>query len=304
LQRRYALLDVFTDRPLAGNQLAVVYDADGLDAGLMQAIAAEFRLSETVFCITPENAVHAARLRIFTPGRELPFAGHPTIGCAVALGLAKAEALEKPAELMVVLEEEVGPIRCGVSIANERSGRAVFDAPLKPEALPFASSRADIAAAIGVTPNEIGFENHLPSAFDAGLPYAFVPVRDLSVIGKVQVNPARWTAAFPAPASAAFVYCRESVSSSSQFHARMFAPEIGIAEDPATGSAAAAFPGVILRFDEPPAGTHQYVIEEGFEMGRPSHIGVEVDVAGNGIAGVRISGHAVLIAEGVLSLDD
>jgi trans-2,3-dihydro-3-hydroxyanthranilate isomerase len=303
LAKQYAILDVFTDHPLAGNQLAVVYDAEDLTSAQMQAIAAEFQLSETVFIVTPSNPVHSARLRIFTPLAELPFAGHPTVGTAVALGLSKAKALEKPAELMLVVEEQVGPIRCGVSITRERAGRAVFEVPRKPHEIPFASSREAIGAAIGVTPNEIGFENHLPTAFGAALPFAFVPVRDLSVIASVQPNGGLWPSAFPVSASGAYVYCRETVSSTNHFHARMFAPDIGIAEDPATGSAVAAFAGVILRFDEPPAGTHRYSIEQGFEMGRPSHIGLEVDIEGGSAIAVRISGQAVVVAEGSLTFE-
>ncbi len=109
MQRRYAILDVFTDTPLAGNPLAVVPDADGLSDEQMQAIAREFNLSETVFLLPPENPVHSAQIRIFTPIEEMPFAGHPTVGTAVFL------ALEGNAhEVMLVLEERVGPIRCGV----------------------------------------------------------------------------------------------------------------------------------------------------------------------------------------------
>jgi trans-2,3-dihydro-3-hydroxyanthranilate isomerase len=304
LGKQYAVLDVFTERPLAGNQLAVVYDADDLSASQMQSIAAEFRLSETVFIVTPRNPVHTARLRIFTPAQELPFAGHPTVGAAVALGRAKAAALSKPAELMLVLEEEVGLIRCGVSIGVERAGRAVFEVPRKVQAVPFAASREAIAAAIGVTPNEIGFENHTPTAFSAGVPFVFVPVRDLAVIGSVRVDEGKWAVAFPPPATSVYVYCRETASAANHFHARMFGPAMGIAEDPATGSAAAAFPGVVLRFDQPPAGTHKYTIEQGFEMGRPSCIGLEVDVDAGSAAAVRIVGHAVLVAEGILSVDD
>jgi trans-2,3-dihydro-3-hydroxyanthranilate isomerase len=297
------VFDVFTERPLSGNQLAVIYDADGLADAEMQAIAAEFRLSETVFVVTPRNHLHSAGVRIFTPVRELPFAGHPTIGTAVALGLVKARTMDKPAELVLMLEEGVGPVRCGVSITSDRKGDAVFDVPRKPEAMAFESSGEAIAAALGLVPGEIGFENHVPSAWTAGVPYAFVPVRDLSVISKVRLNEGRWSAAFPEPASAAYVYCRETMSSASHFHARMFAPEIGIVEDPATGSAVAAFPGVILRFDQPTAGSHRYVVEQGYEMGRPSLIGLEMDVEGGVVVALRIAGSAVMVATGELLLD-
>ena len=185
----YVVLDVFTERPLAGNALAVVFDADGLDEARMQAIAREFNLSETVFVLPAENPMHSARLRIFTPVRELPFAGHPTIGTAVALACRVADGDPERHEQMMVLEEGVGPIRCGVFIKGEQSGHAIFDVPQVPEALPVKSDRDEVAAALGLVPGEIGFENHQPSAFTAGLPYTFVPVRDLATIAGCSRGP-------------------------------------------------------------------------------------------------------------------
>ncbi|MEJ0097453.1 MAG: PhzF family phenazine biosynthesis protein [Bauldia sp.] len=303
MPRRYAILDVFTDKPLAGNALAVVLDAAGLDDAAMQAIAAEFNLSETVFVFPPYNPLHAARVRIFTPGAELPFAGHPTVGTAVLLGRDKAGlATAGRPEMVLVLEEKVGPVRCGVSVTGARSGHAVFDVPRKPEPLTFRADRDAIAAALGVAPAEVGFENHQPSAYTAGVPFAFVPVRDLDAIGRAHVRPAAWDAAFPPTASAAYLYCRETRGPAHQFHARMFAPGVGIVEDPATGSAAAAFSAVIARFDQPPAGSHRYLIEQGYEMGRPSLIDLEVDMDSGEVAAARIGGDAVLLAEGTLDL--
>src|SRR5690242_1959316 len=113
MQRRYAILDVFTDQPLAGNPLAVVLDAEGLDDGQMRAIAAEFNLSETVFVLPPEEAHHTARVRIFTPSQELPFAGHPTVGTAVLLALRAVADGTGVEEAVIMLEEKVGPVRCG-----------------------------------------------------------------------------------------------------------------------------------------------------------------------------------------------
>src|ERR1700690_3528503 len=110
MPRRYVVLDVFTNRPLAGNPLAVVLDAEGLDDRRMQAIAGEFNLAETVFVLPSSNPVHAARIRIFTPRRELPFAGHPTVGSAVILGIRTAEGNRDKREMMLVLEEGIGPV--------------------------------------------------------------------------------------------------------------------------------------------------------------------------------------------------
>lgn len=266
MNRRYAILDVFSDKPLAGNPLSVVLDAAGLSDGEMQAIAAEFNLSETVFVLPPERPVHTAAVRIFTPRHELPFAGHPTVGTAILLAMERLKEGEGVVESVIILEEKVGPVRCGVFVPGARHGHAAFDAPRAPEAVVAPLDVEMLASALGLRPTEIGFENHAPSIFSAGAPYAFVPVRDLDALARAKVNAERWSAALGEASHAMYLYSRATVAAGNQFRARCFAPGAGIAEDPATGGAAAAFPGVILRFDQPPAGTHEYVIEQGFEM--------------------------------------
>src|SRR3990167_5769232 len=182
MPRRYAILDVFTDRPLAGNPLAVVLDGDGLSDDRMQAIAREFNLSETVFVRPPENPAHSARIRIFTPARELPFAGHPTVGTAVLLALEGAAKNPARHETMLVLEETVGPVRCGAFVKGKGTGRAIFDLPVAAIEIGRTLDREAIANALNLLPVEVGFENHEPTVFSAGVPYAFVPVRDLAAI--------------------------------------------------------------------------------------------------------------------------
>lgn len=298
---RYAILDVFTETPLAGNPLAVVPDAAGLDDARMQAIAAEFNLSETVFCFPPSRPVHSASIRIFTPRQELPFAGHPTVGTAIYLARARLNDGKGLAESVVILEEKVGPVRCGVFLKPDgERGHAIFDVPQVPRQLGANLDRELVAAALGLTPAEIGFENHQPTAFTAGAPYIYVPVRNLDVIARAGPVPGPWAAAIGAISHAMYVYCRDTVGVGRQFHARCFAPTAGIAEDPATGGAAAAFPGVIKHFDAHPSGSHRFVIEQGFEMGRPSLIALEVDIEGSEVAAARIGGDAVVVAEGEL----
>jgi trans-2,3-dihydro-3-hydroxyanthranilate isomerase len=301
---RYAILDVFTDKPLAGNALAVLPDATGLDDDRMQSIAREFNLSETVFVFPPDNPLHSGRLRIFTPSAELPFAGHPTVGTAVLLARAKmAEAGPGRHEVVLVLEEKVGPVRCGVFITGGPTGHAVFDVPRKPEMVESRLSAELLAAALGIAPTDIGFENHKPSVYTAGVPYSFVPVRDLAAIGRARPNAGAWEAALGSEGhAAAYLYCRQTESAASQFHARMFWPNAGITEDPATGSAVAAFAGVVRHFDGLTTGSHRYIIEQGFEMKRPSLIKLEIDIANGEIAAARIGGDAVVIAEGTLEI--
>jgi trans-2,3-dihydro-3-hydroxyanthranilate isomerase len=296
--RRYQVFDVFTERALAGNPLAVVLDADGLDDAAMQAIAREFNLSETVFVRPAENPAHTARVRIFTPGKELPFAGHPTVGAAICLARERFGASGRH-EAMVVLEEEVGPVRCGVRL-DDGAGFAEFDCPKLPERAGEPAAKERIAAALGVKPTDVGFENHFASVWSAGVPYHFVPVRGMAALAASSPRRANWSAAFGD--GAAFVYTRETEGHDHAFRARMFAPAIGIEEDPATGSAVAAFAGPLREFDDLLDGEHPFLVEQGYEMGRPSLIRLEIGVASGAITAVRIGGNAVWLAEGRLAV--
>ncbi|HWK64404.1 MAG TPA: PhzF family phenazine biosynthesis protein [Rhizobiaceae bacterium] len=303
-KRRYAVYDVFADRVLAGNPLAVVLDAHGLSDEAMQRIAREFNLSETTFVFPPANPLHRANVRIFTPNYELPFAGHPTVGTAIALTQAAAEAGEQHAGIFV-LEEKVGPVRCAVT-GNGDLAFAEFDLPKLPEALPLSASAEAIGAALGLDANEIGFENHRVGLWSAGVPYITVPVALLAVAGRAALDGPAWLDLAPrreggAPACA-YVYTRETAAKDTSFHARMFVPGSPGYEDPATGSAAAAFSGVIQHFDRPVDGPAQYWIEQGVEMGRPSRIRLELEIEQGKIATARIGGHAVKFAEGTLEV--
>lgn len=304
MKRRYVVLDVFTTRPLEGNPLAVVLDADDLDTTRMQRIAREFNLSETVFVRPAAHPAHSAELRIFTPARELPFAGHPTVGTAALLAEERFGSVTRAIDAVVVLEEQVGVVRAAVKLHPERPPYAEFDAPrlarpIRGE-LP---SKGAIADALGVDATDIGFENHVPSIFEAGVPFTFIPVAGLDVVRRAKLDVANWKKAFGAEETlSVYVYCRETLFHDSTFHARMFDAGFGIGEDPATGSAAAAFAGVIHRFDQPTEGTHHERIEQGFEMGRPSLIDLTVEIQGKDLSGVRIGGSAVRVAEGTIDV--
>jgi trans-2,3-dihydro-3-hydroxyanthranilate isomerase len=299
MARDYAIYDVFTDTKLAGNPLAVVFDGSGLSDQAMQAIAGEFNLSETVFVLPPSNPAHTASLRIFTPGRELPFAGHPTVGAAVALAERQHEG--SVIDLVSVLEEKVGPVRCAVRLAGEGANFAEFDLPKISEPMPAALERQALADALCISAADIGFENHTPSVWNAGVPFVMLPVRDVTVAASLRFDTQRWSAAVAGQVSA-YVYCRGGVDHRASFHARMFAPDMGITEDPATGSAVAAMSGAIHKFDGLAAGNHALMIEQGVEMGRPSHIHLHIDVGDAGIDRVRIGGQAVKISEGRILL--
>jgi trans-2,3-dihydro-3-hydroxyanthranilate isomerase len=301
MQLSYHVLDVFTDRRLAGNPVAVVLEADALEEARMQAIAREFNLAETVFILKPENPAHTARVRIFTPMTELPFAGHPTVGTGVLLAQLRSPAPARRGDALVVLEEGIGIVRVGVRMAAGAAAFAEFDAPKLPTGSGAAPAVDRLAAALCLIPSEIGFENHRPTRYSAGNPFTFVPVASLDAITKARVAAAEWEAAIQG-STGAFLYCRQTLHTTSAFHARMFAPQLGIPEDPATGSAAAAFAGVVHRFDEVPDGAHKRIIEQGFEMGRPSLITLSLVVEGGRLTGARIGGHAVRVAEGKIEV--
>jgi len=299
MPRAYAIYDVFTSEGLSGNPLAVVFDGKGLSDSRMQAIAREFNLSETVFVTPPENPAHSARLRIFTPGRELPFAGHPTVGTAVALAELNHEGAGL--DLVSVLEENVGPVRCAVKLAAGEAGFAEFDLPKRSEQIQANIDLQKVADALCLSVSDIGFENHRPSVWSAGVPFAMVPVSDLRAAGSIAFDPGRWAAAVDKTV-AAYIYCRGGVDHRASFHARMFAPDMGIAEDPATGGAVAAMSGAIQHFDALPDGHHAHLIEQGVEMGRTSHIDLHLEIKSQQVVHARIGGRAVRIASGSLFL--
>jgi trans-2,3-dihydro-3-hydroxyanthranilate isomerase len=306
MRLRFHTLDVFTTTRFAGNPLAVVHDADGLDTARMQTIAREFNLAETVFVMKPDNLAHSAKIRIFTPGTELPFAGHPTVGTAALLADLKMPGGDNDGErdALIVLEEKIGVVRVGVRLKGNAHAFAEFDTPKLPELGGAMPPNDMLAGALGLIPNEIGFENHKPVIASAGVPFAFVPVASLEAIARAGVQPLYWSKTFSGGVpQSVYVYCRETVLKSSQFHARMFAPgSMGIPEDPATGSAAAAFAAVIRKFDTPRDGHYAANIEQGFEMGRPSSIALTLEIERGTLHAVRIGGNAVRVSEGTMAV--
>lgn len=302
MQLSFHTLDVFTDRRFSGNPLAVVLDADQLTTEQMQVIAREFNLSETVFVQKPANPAHTAKVRIFTPGSELPFAGHPTAGAAILIAELRAPDVGDH-DAIVALEENIGLVRVGVRLRRGQAAFAEFDTPKLPEESGTLPPVERLAAALNLLPREIGFANHRPTRFAAGNSFAFVPVASLEAMARAAVNSQHWADAFSGQGLVgAFLYCRETVHTTSSFHARMFAPDAGVPEDPATGSAAVIFAGVIQKFDALPDGHHKRVVEQGFEMGRPSIISLALEIAGGQLHNVRIGGNAVRVTEGRITV--
>jgi|SRR5262245_40598318 len=292
----FATLDVFTDQRFAGNPLAVVFDADQLDDARMQAIAREFGHPETTFVLAPANAGSTARVRIFTPAVELPFAGHPTVGTALVLALKG-----RGDSGAVVLEQQIGLIHCTAAPDGADGGHARFVLPELPRGAGAAPGRPAMAAAIGLSEDDIGFEHLVPARWSVGNAFTFVPVRNLDAVRRCRVDDAKWDDAFETGGrTAAFVFCGETINTENNFHARMFAPRLGVVEDPATGSAAAAFSAYCARSLSLRDGVHRFTIEQGYEMGRPSLIELTFTMRGGRLVSASVGGPAVVVTEGTI----
>lgn len=273
--------DVFTDRPYSGNPLAVAIDPPVLTGDQMQRVAAELNLSETVFLTGRADGTWSAR--IFTPSVELPFAGHPTVGAALALvdaGLATGS---------VVLHEGVGPVE--VTIAD---GLATLTTPGPPMPVEVADP-GDVVAAIGLAVHDL-HPDLRPQGWTAGVPYTMVALRDLDALGRAEVDLHAWRQGV-ARTDAPDLYLVVPIDGvgGRRWRARMFGPVIGVAEDPATGSAAAAACGYLAGVAGGQRSGAGWTIEQGVEMGRPSEIRVEAVRRGAELVAVRVGGRAVRI---------
>jgi trans-2,3-dihydro-3-hydroxyanthranilate isomerase len=290
----YCTLDVFTDRRFGGNPLAVMLDARGIDDATMQSIAREFNYSETTFVLPPASAAHAARVRIFTPGGELPFAGHPTVGTAFALAsLGRIDADVRD----IVFEEAVGPV--SVSIDRNVDGsihRCTLTAAQAPELIETIEDRDGAAAMLGVASSALLSP---PEVWSCGVPFLVLPLVDVAALKAARLDLERWQALLESR-STQKVY-PVARSGEETWRARMFAPGLGVAEDPATGSAAAAFAGWLARHARGD-GHHRWEIRQGQEIGRPSTITLDYDQANGAASHVRVGGRAVMMARGTLTL--
>lgn len=292
----YLVLDVFTQERLAGNPLAVVTKGDGLLDGEMQAIAREFNLSETIFILKPQVERNTASVRIFTPMVELPFAGHPTVGAAVVLGLQNKVTA-------VRIEEKVGLITALFEKVDKRSGEARFALPRLPTRTAALEDRAGIALALGIERDEIGCGVHQPAVFSAGNEFHIVPVRDAKVLAHITLNMGQWTRVFPHGRNAVYVFTETPGEPDNDLAARMFGVGMGVTEDPGTGSAAAALIGLLSENSDFATGQSDLMLRQGYEMGRPCRIALQFRKEDDVLVRAGIGGDAIIVAEGVLDLD-
>jgi len=299
----FVTVDVFTSERFGGNQLAVFPDARGIPESKYQAIAREFNFSETTCVLPPSDARHTRRVRIFTPGGELAFAGHPTVGTAFALAtLGKIPVTAT--ETKIVLEEGVGPVPVTIRSENGKPGFAELSVAQLPEFRAPPPDMPALARALGLEPSDLLTGQRGAEGVSCGTPFLFVPVRDRKAIGRARPRldeieallSSYWT-------NMVFLFCEDPELPGSNIRARMFAPVIGVPEDPATGGANVGLGGYLAKRDVRRDGTLRWVVEQGFEMGRPSLLYVEVDKRDGEITAVRVGGNSVMVTRGELTLD-
>ena len=304
MKLKFHTLDVFTFRKFAGNPLAVVLGADHLSTEQMQTITKEFNLSETTFVMKPDDPNNTAKVRIFFPGGEMPFAGHPTLGTAILL----AELKSKPGctistEVRLELQAGLTPVKV-TRIADQCSG--IFTAPVIPfmPVMPLPDAE-ETARALNLNPEDIGFDGHKITSIEGGPRFFYVPVKTRAALEKSKVLEPHWSnilAPMTGNVDAAYIYTRGGDGPNASFRARMYAPTGGIPEDPATGSATALLAAQLLKSENLDDGSHHWLLEQGYEMGRPSDLRLEADVKSGKLTAVRVGGSAVRVMSGEIDL--
>jgi trans-2,3-dihydro-3-hydroxyanthranilate isomerase len=302
MNARYLTADVFTDRRFGGNQLAVFPDAREIAPELMSRIAREFNYSETTFVLPPDDPSHTAKVRIFTPGGELRFAGHPTIGTAHVLASLGVVPLTGD-ETRIVLEEGVGPVPVSIRARAGRPEFAQLTAAMLPEVGPKPPGRETLAAMLSLGAGDLLDGDMHPEAVSCGTPFLFVPLRDRGAVARARVKLDFMEAALDHYlTNKVMVFAMDAEQPGHHVRARMFAPAIGVPEDPATGSACVALGGYLAARDQRRDGTLRWIVEQGFEMGRPSILEVEADKANGKTTAARVGGRTVLVCDGTMTM--
>jgi len=295
---RFVQVDVFTERVFGGNPLAVVFEAATLDGGEMQAIAREMNCSETTFLLPPTRPDCAARVRIFTPAREVPFAGHPTIGTSWVLA---TERLMAAGATSFNLEEGIGPVE--VTLEGEptrpsflwmRHGEARFGAEL--------GDRAGFARALGLAETDL-LAGAPVCTGSTGNAFLYIPLRDRDAVDRARLDvPSLLAAQGEGPNLGVFVFAPDPNPRAGRVYSRMFAPHTsGVPEDPATGSASGPLGAYLVeRGLVAPAATVEIVSEQGTRMGRQSFIRIRVGMSGGRIGEILVGGSVVPVIEGRL----
>jgi trans-2,3-dihydro-3-hydroxyanthranilate isomerase len=306
VKKRYEFVqaDVFTSRPFAGNQLAVFLDGRGLTAAEMQALALEMNFSESTFVLPAEIPGAARRVRIFTPARELPMAGHPTVGTACVLADRGVLPVTRT-RTEVTLQLGIGPVKVTL---EQRDGRVrfVWMTHRDPKFGEVFTDRVRLARALGLNRSDL-HPAFPPQVLSTGTPFLFVPLASLPAAQRCVPDAGGLVGLYDgADPEGVLVFSTETVSRDVQVHARMFVRQTGTPyEDPATGAAAGPLGAYLHAYNAlPRAALRHFVVEQGVEMGRPSQIHVEVDQDGDTVTGLRIGGDTVIVGEGTIFWDE
>jgi trans-2,3-dihydro-3-hydroxyanthranilate isomerase len=287
----FYIVDVFAETKYAGNQLAVVLNAAALSTGEMQAIAREMNYSETTFVTASEPREGGYEVRIFTPEQELPFAGHPTLGTAFVLQQA---IVQQPVEC-IKLNLKIGQIPVTLSYQNGLPDLLWMQQPSPT----FGAILPAAAVANVLSLDGSAIVDHLPiQEVSTGVPFILVPLKTLADLQRIRVRLDRFTALVePLQAKEIFVFCPETRHPENHFSARMFAPLLGIAEDPATGSANGCFAGYLVKHRYFGDAAIEVRVEQGYEMGRPSLLLLSANASESQIQ-VKVGGRVIPIASG------
>jgi trans-2,3-dihydro-3-hydroxyanthranilate isomerase len=295
----FSLVDVFTDRPFGGNRLAVFPDATGIADATMQQLAWEFNFSETTFVLPPE-AGRDRRVRIFTPPREVPFAGHPNIGTAFVLASMGAfGALEAPRA--IVFEEQAGLVPVTI---EKRHGERIWCELTAPQGLTLGKtvSAQSVAAAVSLAADDILTTSHEPQVASVGLPFLIAELRDRDALERARPDISGLEGLIAEGIEQPDVHLYVRTSDGFDIRARMFSPMDGIPEDPATGSANCALVGLLSHLDKVAEGTFSWRIAQGVEMGRPSVLEARAEKRDGEVVHVWIGGESVMVAEGLIEV--
>jgi trans-2,3-dihydro-3-hydroxyanthranilate isomerase len=301
MQLHFVTVDVFANRLFGGNPLAVVVNADGLSTVQMQAIAAEFNLSETTFVLPPQDTANTAHVRIFTPRAEMPFAGHPNIGTAFVLAQIGESYGTLIAEDRVAFEEQAGLVQ----IAFRKQGKSIVGARLaapQPFSRGETLSPAAIAAACGISESDIETRRHLPCVVSCGAHFVFAEVQNLGALAAAAPRLDVFAKEVPAKRAIGIHLYVASGVENADIQCRMFAPLLGVPEDPATGSAAVALIGLLASLAPERDLTLEKVLLQGIEMGRASRLEARAEKAGDGVT-TYVGGDCVPVMHGMIEID-
>jgi trans-2,3-dihydro-3-hydroxyanthranilate isomerase len=301
----YYIADVFTTQLFNGAQIAVFPNADGLSDTTMKLLARELNLSETVFVFHPEQSDTKRKMRIFSPKKEIDFAGHPIIATAYVLGLCGDISL-KDGITPIVLEQNIGSIDVNITVVGGKPTFVQFARNVVSIIDRFSPTDEELASFLGIKQTGLDHKKYSPRLVSCGFPYLIVPVWNYETVRQAKFNSTAWSQSI-APQTAAqeiLLFAPKTPFTDSDFNARLLGPHIGLYDDPPIGSAMPAFASYLCSFEHTQKGTHVFAVDRGDANSRRSVINLEMDNKGHEQLALRVGGAAVLFARGTIDLPD